>query len=137
MKRFFSWFVLFIEYILLSVIISLFLWLIVCIFDAINNFNIIIRSLIYIAFGSSLVGLLIAPFMYLPMLLIAGSNAISPSRTGRRFRVFFSISLIHEFLSLISYFYNKDFELGIHSVIMCILSLIVLSASRAENFFDE
>ena len=137
MKRFFSWLVLFIEYILLSVIISLFLWLIVCIFDAINNFNIIIRLLIFIAFGSSLLGLLIAPFMYLPMLLIAGSNAISPSRTGRRFRVFFSISLIHEFLSLISYFYNKNFEFGIHSVIMCILSLIVLSASRAENVFDE
>jgi hypothetical protein len=137
MKRFFSWFVLFIEYLLLSVIISLFLWLIVCIFDAINNFNIIIRLLIYIAFGSSLVGLLIAPFMYLPMLLIAGSNAISPSRTGRRFRVFFSISLIYEFLSFIIYFYNKDLAPGIHSVIMCILSLIILSASKAENFLDE
>jgi len=132
MKRLFSWLVLYIEYCIVILLVELLLLLIGEFFNFTDNFNLIIRLVIYCIFGSAIFGLLFVPFTYFPILVIWGSNSVCPSRTGKRYRVFFAIMLLHNFLSMLSYFHHSEFRSAITALILCIFSIITIAASRTE-----
>ena len=132
MKRLFSWLVLYIEYCIVVLLVHLLLFLVGEFFNFTDNFNLIIRLIIYAIFGSTILGLLFVPFMYFPILIISGSNAICPSRTGKRYRVFFAIMLAHNFLSMVSYLSHGEFFSMITSIILCIFSIVTIATSRTE-----
>ena len=133
MKRFLSWIVMYIEYCIVILLVELLLLLVGEIFDFTHNFNIIVRLIIYGIFGSTFSGLLMIPFLYFPALLISGSDAICPSRTGKRYRVLSVIMLINNFLSLISYLYHREFFSMVSCLFMCIFCIILLIASKADS----
>lgn len=133
MKRFLSWIVMYIEYCIVILLVELLLLLLGGIFDFTDNFNIIIRLIIYALFGSTFFGLLMIPFIYFPALLISGSDAICPSRTGKRYRVLSVIMLINNFLSLISNIYHREFYSMLSCLFMCIFCIVLLVASKADS----
>ena len=133
MKRLFSWLVLYIEYCIVVLLVELLLLIVGEFYNFTNNFNLIIRLVIYCIFGSAILGFLFVPFTYFPALVIWGSNAIYPSRTGKRYRVFFAIMLLHNFLLMFSYFYHGEFWSAISALILCIFSIITIAVSRTDN----
>lgn len=132
MKRFLSWVVMYIEYCIVVLLVHLLLFLVGEFFNFTDNFNLIIRLIIYSIFGSTVLGMLFVPFTYFPVLIISGSNAICPSHTGKRYRVFFVIMLVHNFLSMVSYLSHGEYISVITSVILCIFSIVTIAASRTE-----
>ena len=132
MKRFFSWLVLYMEYCIAVLLVHLLLFLVGEFFIFTGDFNLIIRFIFYFVFGSTVLGLLFVPFIYFPVLIISGSNAICPSRTGKRYRVFFAIMLVHNFLLMISYLSRGEFISMITSIILCIFSIVTIATSKTE-----
>ena len=125
-KRFLSWVVLLISYVLVNylarLIFALALWLVSWVF----GFKLVVVIILFIVFGSLFLSIVVAPLFYGPALVLSASEAICPSKKGTRYRVISCFYLIGWALVLLAYIFLKPLFIGLSAgdYVACIYAML-------------
>lgn len=144
--RFLSWVVMVICSVVIYYIAVFLIWLVTLAVGAISTLSTFLQIVIYLFGGSTLLAIIIAPLQYGGILTVSASEAVKPSRNGKRYKVFsiliivlYSITLL--MLILLSSIgvakLSVSFILGVIYVIAFGVSLLISANTTIKSKEEE
>ena len=99
--RFISWVVMVICSAVVFLIAEFLIWLVSLAAGAISTLSTFMQIVIYLFGGTTLLGIVLAPLLYGGMLTVLVSEAVKPSKAGKRYKVFSILIIVFYSVTLL------------------------------------
>ncbi len=137
MKRILSWIVLIVIGYVVSLLTSLVMGLGAYVLSLIDGLNTLLKILIYLFGGATLLSIILAPIYYGSMLAVPASEAVKESKKGTRYIVYSVYNLIASIAFIIMGFLQGEFRL--QPLLMCIyyIAILVIGKNIVSEKYED
>lgn len=132
MKRVFAFIVLLVEFAILAVVVSLVFTFLLWCFAQISVLSLAFRAIIYIALGSTILGIALAPLIYGAGIMVATSEAIAESEQGIRYIIFATAAFVLCAVIVLLYWLMTR-SVSIVYIYLAIVAIVVGATGRAQS----